>query len=421
MITLFGRKVLAWPPPQATGVDAPRSDVLPRGRTRLGQRFVPMSLVLFIVMCAARAAVAQDGTVAMGDGLGVRSIVPAAGYDWPDKDRDYWPTTSWRSAPLEQHGLDPDGMAIADRIAEDDPFFRSLLVMRNGYLVFEKYYHGGRQNLSTEVWSVTKSFTSALIGIAIDKGYITGTDEPMVDLLPEYPDFGRMTIEHVLTQRTGLVWDEGSLETWIRSSDWVAEALRRGYVAEPGEALLYSSGNSHFLSALIKASTGVAPGVFAKQHLFGPLGIEFIPPTSVKRYTSWQQLHEPLPGTWRQDNTGRESGAFGLRLTAREMAKFGFLYLNRGVWDGESIVSAAWVEESTRDHVLRSENVGFGNHWLVVKRAGQVAFDADGWGGQTISVIPALDMVIVTKCDAVNPQGKSSYRVLEKVLEAVGE
>ena len=80
---------------------------------------------------------------------------------------------------------------------------------------------------------------------------------------------------------------------------------------------------------------------------------------------------------------------------------------------------AIWVEESTRDHVLRSDGVGFGYHWMVVRRAGHIAFDADGWGGQSISVIPALDMVIVTKCDAVNPQGRSSYRVLEQVLEAV--
>jgi CubicO group peptidase (beta-lactamase class C family) len=101
------------------------------------------------------------------------------------------------------------------------------------------------------------------------------------------------------------------------------------------------------------------------------------------------------------------------------MANFGFLYLNRGVWDDKTVVSEAWVDESTRDHALRSEMVGFGYQWMVVKRAGQIAFDADGWGGQSISVIPALDMVIVTKCDAMHPQGRSSYRVLEKILESV--
>jgi CubicO group peptidase (beta-lactamase class C family) len=378
-------------------------------------------LTLLGLACAAPPFAEQDGAVAKGESLSEASIVPPVGYEWPENGRDYWPTTSWQSAPPERHGLDPNKLAIANDTAEKDPFFRSLLVVRNGFMVFENYYHGGAIDQKTEVWSVTKSFTSALIGIAIDKGHISGSDELMAHLLPKYPDFRKMTIENVLTHETGLAWDEGSQESWILSSDWVAEALSRGYVAEPGQALLYSSANSHFLSALIKETTGASPGVFARQNLFEPLGIEFVPPTRERRYTSWQELHEPSQGTWRQDNGGLEIGAFGLRLTGREMAKFGFLYLNRGVWDGKTIVSTAWVEDSTRDHVLRSGTVGFGYHWMVVKRAGHIAFDADGWGGQSISVIPALDMVIVTKCDAVNPQGRSSYRVLEQVLEAVVE
>ena len=346
-------------------------------------------------------------------------IVPAAGYEWPENDRAYWPTESWRSAPPEQYGLDPERLAIANEIAEEDPFFRSLLVVRNGFLVFENYYHGGERDQKTEVWSVTKSFTSALVGIAIDEGHIPGTDTLMADLLPEYPGFGTMTVKNVLTHETGLVWDEGSQESWIQSSDWIAEALARGFVKEPGQGLLYSSANSHFLSALINEATGVSPGAYADERLLTPLGIEFVPALAVGRYTSWQELHEPFEGTWRRDNQGLEIGAFGLRLTGREMANFGFLYLNRGVWDGKTVVSEAWVRTSTRDHVLRSETIGFGYHWMVVKRSGHIAFDADGWGGQSISVIPALDMVIVTKCDAVNPQGRSSYQVLQKIVEAV--
>ena len=378
-------------------------------------------LTLFGLGCADHLVSPQDGSVGTVEDPREGQIVPAVGYEWPENSRDYWPTTSWRSAPAEQHGLDLNILADANAIAEGDPFFRSLLIVRNGDLVFENYYHGGAMDQKTEVWSVTKSFTSALVGIAINEGHIPGTDELMVDLVPAYPGFDGITLDNVLTHETGLAWDESSQQTWIQSPDWVAEALDRGFVAESGEELLYSSANSHFLSALIKESTGEPPGIFAEERLFAPLGIEFVPLTSARRYTLWQQLHEPLEGTWRQDNMGLEIGAFGLRLTAREMAKFGFLYLNRGVWDGETIVSEAWVRESTRDHVLRSETVGCGYHWMVVERAGHIAFDADGWGGQSISVIPALDMVIVTKCDAVNPQGTSSYRVLETVLEAVVE
>jgi len=376
-------------------------------------------VALLGLACAVQPVSTEDSRGAVVDKRGEGDIVSAAGYEWPENDRTYWPTASWRSAPPGQHGLDPKKLAIANGIAEEDPFFRGLLVVRNGYLIYENYYHGGARDQKTEVWSVTKSFASALVGIAIDEGHIPGTDQLMADLLPDYPGFRKMTVENVLTHETGLAWDEGSQETWIQSSDWIAEALGRGFVTEPGQALLYSSANSHFLSALIKETTGVSPGAYADERLFTPLGIEFRPTERVDRYTSWQQLHEPIDGTWRKDNSGLEIGAFGLRLTGREMAKFGFLFLNRGVWDGKTIVSEAWVDESTRDHVLRSETVGFGYQWMVVRRAGQIAFDADGWGGQSISVIPALDMVIVTKCDAVDPQGRSSYLVLEKVLESV--
>ena len=381
--------------------------------------FTFLAPALLGLACAVQPVSTEGGRAEVIAPPAESCIVPAEGYEWPEIDRSYWPTTSWRSAPPEQHGLDPKKLAIANAIAEEDPFFRSLLVVKNGYLIYENHYHGGAQEQRTEVWSVTKSFISALVGIAIDEGHIPGTDTLMADLLPEYSGFGTMTVKNVLTHETGLAWDEGSQETWIQSSDWIAEALGRGYVTEPGQALLYSSANSHFLSALIKETTGMSPGTYAEERLFAPLGIDFVLAQRMDRYTSWQQLHEPIDGTWRQDNSGLEIGAFGLRLTGREMANFGFLYLNRGIWEGKAIISEAWVDESIRDHVLRSETVGFGYQWMVVNRSGHIAFDADGWGGQSISVIPALDMVIVTKCDAVHPQGRSSYRVLEKILESV--
>jgi len=249
---------------------------------------------LLCLACAAQPDSIEDTRDAVVDDRGEGHIVPVAGYEWPENDRIYWPTTSWRIAPPELHGLDPKKLAIANGIAEEDPFFRGLLVVRNGYLIYENYYHGGARDQKTEVWSVTKSFTSALVGIAIDEDHIPGTDDLMADLLPEYPGFGRMTVANVLTHETGLAWDEGSQETWIQSPDWIAEALGRGYVTEPGQALLYSSANSHFLSALIKETTGLTPGAFAEENLFAPLGIEFLPAQRMDRFTSWQQLHEPI-------------------------------------------------------------------------------------------------------------------------------
>ena len=346
------------------------------------------------------------------------TIVPKDGFNWPQKKRTYWPTRGWRKSTIHLHGINPAKISLAEKMAENDPFFRSLLVIKDGFLVYEKYFHGGAKDQSTEVWSVTKSITSILIGIALYKGYLKSIDQSMVDYLPEYPQFKNITIRNVLTHTTGLNWNEGSLQSWIQSKDWIAHALNKGFYTKPGTTLHYSSGNSHFLSKLIKKITGKTPGEFAAEYLFKPLGINYKKMNKSIKYKNWNEIHVPIPGSWRKGNQGLEIGAFGLHLTARDMAKIGFLYLNKGKWDGRTIVSEEWVEESTRDRVLKTNSFGFGYHWVVAKRAGHISFDADGWGGQHISVIPALDMIVVIKCDAVNPGGKSSYQVLRRTIEA---
>jgi CubicO group peptidase (beta-lactamase class C family) len=311
-------------------------------------------------------------------------------------------------------------MALADEKAEYDTFLRSLLVVKNGYLVYEKYFGGGQQGQSTEVWSVTKSFTSALVGIAIDEGYIEDVDDLMVDYMPQYPEFQDVTIRHVLTHTTGLEWTEQGDEfvAWIESDDWIGNAVRRERLSRPGQVFLYSSGNSHFLSGLIKSATGKTPGEYAREHIFDPLGIAFDRLTKINSHPTWDDFMVRRSGTWKQDSKGLEVGAFGLHLTAREMAKFGYLFLNKGKWGNKTILSERWIEESTRDHVLRSDNFGFGFQWVVSERGGQLAFNADGWGGQIICVIPALDMVVVIKSDSENPGVHPYYAILASVIEA---
>lgn len=310
-------------------------------------------------------------------------------------------------------------MNVADSLANSDNTLRSLLVVKDGFIVFEKYYHEGGRDKSTEVWSATKSFTSALIGIAIDQGYLDSPEDLMIKYFSEYLDFDSISIHSVLTHTTGLNWNEGNQQSWIQSEDWIEEALNRGFITSPGKTLLYSSANSHFLSKLIKKTTGKTPGEYANENLFIPLGIKFIPSNCQERYFDWQELHVPIPNCWRQDNNGLEIGAFELHLTAREMAKFGFLYLNKGIWEGRTLISESWVEKSTIDYVHRSENFGFGFHWIITNRYNQPCFEADGWGGQMISVIPSLDMIVVIKCDAINPNNNNeSYNILNKIIKA---
>lgn len=333
-------------------------------------------------------------------------IVPTAGYVWPDKERPYWPTNGWETAPMEAHDIDPAKMELANQFAREDQLSRALLVIKDGYLVYENYYGNGGIYQSTNLWSVTKSFSSALVGILIDDHTIGSTNQLMADLMPQYPEFNDIRLSHVLTQTTGLSWaEEGPLwVAWIFSDDWVAAALARGQIHDPGERFLYSSGNSHFLTSLVYYSTGIKPEILAKERLFDPMGIPFEPLGQPITYTSWEEYKTPLNQTWRQDTKGIACASFGLYLTARDMAKFGYLYLNKGRWENQTLLSANWVETSTSEHVSNIYGrYSYGYQWYITLVAGYPAFLASGFGGQIIGVVPSLDLVVVLKYEAENP------------------
>jgi len=332
-------------------------------------------------------------------------IVPNEGYSWPNSERAYWPTEGWIDEPMEMHDMDLSKMEIANQFAKDDPLMRSLLVIKDGYLVFENYYGDGGVDESTNLWSVTKSVTSALVGMAWDDGYIPSIHQPMKELMPQYPEFKDITLFHTLTMTTGLSWnEEGPLWVkWILSDDLVKEALDRGFERKPGKQFFYSSGNSHFLTSLIYYRTGTTPGKLAKDRLFVPLGIPFDTMSSDILYTSWDQYIPQVPQTWRKDNKGIECAGFGLYLTARDMAKFGFLYLNQGRWEDEQIISKEWVRASTKDQITDIYGrYSYGYQWYLTLVAGHPAFLASGYGGQIIGIVPDLDMVVVLKYEAEN-------------------
>ncbi|MBT8270723.1 MAG: beta-lactamase family protein, partial [Bacteroidia bacterium] len=252
-----------------------------------------------------------------------RYIVPESGYDWPDNNRAYWPTDTWQMADPGNHDMDASKLELAHNFASNDELARALLVVKDGYLVFEEYYHDGDEQASTNLWSVTKSFASAITGLVMDDGQITSVDQFMVDLMPQYPEFETITLKHVLTHTTGLSWsEEGPLWVeWIMSDDWVREALSRRHLHVPGSHWKYSSGNTHFLSALVKHKSGQSPGKLAKSRLFDPMGIPFEVQDPPLTYSSWWDYFEIFPQSWHQDPQGNETASFGLFLTARDMAK----------------------------------------------------------------------------------------------------
>jgi CubicO group peptidase (beta-lactamase class C family) len=317
----------------------------------------------------------------------------------------------WQTAAPAEVGLDARTLAQAAARIRDGTYqnVHSLLVVKDGKLVFEAYFRGYRWSYAGEQFrgdlvdfdretthnlaSVTKSVTSALVGIAIDRGFIGDVGDRVFDFFPEYAHLqdgakGRITLEHLLTMTSGLAWNEmeltyddarNDLIQLFYVADPIAYILDKPLIAEPGTAWYYSGGNTNLLGEVIRQATGQRMDAFAAQHLFGPLGI-----------TDYQ---------WDHINADVIHASGNLQLRPRDMAKLGALYLDGGVWNGQRIVSRAWVEASTQIHATPRWGGGYGYQWwLQTYDLGSErvhSFYAAGWGGQRISVFPDLDMVVV--------------------------
>ena len=277
-----------------------------------------------------------------------------------------------------------DSRLLAEMITEigTGGFIHSVLVVRNGYIVVDAYFYPHAKGIKHDVADVTKSITSALVGIAIDQGAIDGVDQGVLDFFPDAadpdPKKEAMTIEHLLTMTSGLLWNRGflpdsdTLNQMVRSDNWVQFVLDRPMSREPGRVFEYSSGVSHLLSAITQKATGMTSLSFAEKHLFGPLGIVDV--------------------SWASDRQGVNSGGSGVFMSQHDMAKLGYLYLNQGVWDGKELVPVRWVGASTKRHTAHKSWIPYGYQWWVYPAG---PFAAMGQGGQVVFVVPDIDAVVV--------------------------
>jgi CubicO group peptidase (beta-lactamase class C family) len=303
--------------------------------------------------------------------------------------RDYWPTDGWRESTPEAQGLDSAKLAAAQAyLAENVPHIDSLLVVRGGYLVYE--YDAAGVAALRNIKSVTKSLTSALVGIAIQAGDLESIDERLGFLLPEVfatiRDRGKreITVRDLLTMRSGLEWAEygASAVQMTASPDWGRFVLERPLIHVPGTQFNYSTGDTQLLSAILHKLTGLSLLDYADLYLFGPLGI--------------------TQRRWPTDPQGITIGGAELALTPRDMAKFGYLALNGGTWDGDQIIPAAWVRDSGQYHTLFAPEsaedcttLGYGYLWWLRPQGPHESLIAVGYGGQFVYVIPDWDMVVV--------------------------
>ncbi|MFX1252411.1 MAG: serine hydrolase domain-containing protein [Promethearchaeota archaeon] len=300
---------------------------------------------------------------------------------------DYWPTEEWQSTIPEEQNMDSSKLdEMIDYFVEQHYAVDSVLVARNGYIVQEEYI-GISEDRTHPIYSCTKSVISALIGIAIQKGYLQDINQKMEDFFPERNISNldswkqAITIEHLLSMTAGLSWNEGisyyssqnSYTQLTRSNDWVQFVLDRPMTSEPGTIWNYNSGGSHLLSVILDLTTGINTLAFAREHLFNALGISEV--------------------EWSTDPQGFYFGGSQMRLKTRDLAKFGYLYLNNGTWDGEQIVPKEWVISSTKKYIGLNEYVEYGYQWWIYPQLD--AYLAVGWGGQRIFVIPKYDLVVV--------------------------
>lgn len=354
--------------------------------------------------------------------------------------RDYWPTEGWRSDASGNHGLDEAKLAgIRAQIKQELPFLDSLLIVKDGYLVFEEYFNGYDADGLHHVASVTKSFTSALVGMAQAEGIIPDLDVTLGGELREHfagmlqRDQRNISLRHLLQMRSGLAFDEEALyeeaaALWATqgydaalatytSRDLTGFALGHTMAHRPGQAWSYSTVDSQLLSVAFRALTGQSLEAYASERLFPVLGI-----------TDWR---------WLADVGGVSVGGMGLELTPRDMAKLGFLYLNRGTWDGQELLPPDWVRLTTAPqgsgvNAWSGQTVPiewYGMQWWTWKPelfAGQRAIAAQGYGGQHVILLPALDMIVVSTAnpavapDVAEDQGNRIYSLVKyDILPAV--
>lgn len=311
----------------------------------------------------------------------------------------------------EASGIDP---AIGRKLLAgiESGLLRDLHVVvaaRSGAIFLERYEQGTDENWGAplghvsftpdtlhDLRSVTKSIVSLLYGIALDRHLVPPLDAPLVEQFPEYSDLAtdtaraKITIEHALTMTVGMEWDENRPYTDPENSEIAMElatdryrfVLERPIIAEPGTRWIYSGGSVALVGALIERGTGRSLPDFARDALFEPLGIT--------------DFH------WSVGRDGVTSAASGLRLTGRDLLRIGMLVLNKGLWNGQRVISESWIEDSLKPAISTGDGLGYGRLWFVgdapapALSGNRPWFGGFGNGGQRLFLMPDANIAAVT-------------------------
>ncbi len=306
----------------------------------------------------------------------------------------------------------PDGKdanaASADPLVSvfDIGTVQSLMIEKNGRIIAEHYNGSMHSARHTNIKSASKSVLSLLVGIAIDRGYLEGTDQAIAEFFPGYfeenPDSVKasVTIHDLLTMRAGL--ESTSFRNygrWVLSNNWAEFALNQPVMNEPGREMVYSTGSSHLLSVILTRASGMSTLEFGNRYLFGPMNIAI--------------------GGWDRDPQGYYMGGNNMAMTPADMMKIGKLMLNKGSYNGEQLVSQEWIQESAEVYGSSSFNpYDYGYMWWSKTVGNYKVYFAWGNGGQYIMILPELESVI-SITSALNNSGSRRYQ--RQIFQYLGD
>ena len=357
-----------------------------RSNKRFYTAFVIILLSFIVVQCSKKKSVEPINNPPSCDWV----------YPQPDQINDGWETST-----LIEEDVDPCPLYDMMQYIEDEiGFLYSVLIVKNGKLVFEEYFNEQDKYQAHNIWSTSKWYLSPLVGIALREGYITSLDQKMMDFFPEFAteelDTRKydITIRQLLQMRSGVmgIYDDYSAfcavwDQYCCSENWMKDIIEMPLVCNPGTEMHYSTLGTHILSGILTKATEMSTLDFAEQYLFEPLNVDI--------------------GYWSQDQQGYYAGGWDMFITARDMARFGYLYLNNGYANGEQIVPSEWIEDSQRVYSGGQwtsyefvNNWGFGYQLDIGRMNGYTVYYRIGRGGQLIFNVPALNTVIVITAGA---------------------
>jgi CubicO group peptidase (beta-lactamase class C family) len=334
-------------------------------------------------MLGSRAS-AQDGT--SGPPLPGETAVPEV------LPGERWPIDGWPTELPEEHGLPADLAEQVDQWAvQSTPMMSAFLVIHDGELIVDNYYNGVTPEDPFHIWSVTKSVSSIATGIAFREGLLTDLNQTLGELIPDKipanadPRVPGITLYHLLTSTSGWAWDGQINFSRHSETDDLDAMLARPMAFNPGEGYEYDSVNSNLLSYIVQVQSGVTMAEYLQPRMFDPMNI---PPPE------WVHMYQ-----------GETRGAGGLFLTPADLAKIGLMMLRNGDWAGEQILTPEWVAESTVPQASGTSsasgvNIGgggsYGYQWWVKQPHGIPSYYGNGYGGQTLYMVPDLDLIVVT-------------------------